>query len=598
MKGILLVLLCGAVAFAQPPKIDLSPKLLLQVDRAKPGSTVEAALLLDIKHPLHINAVPPSSEDLIPTTWEAEKSNAYKFEKVTFPPGKLMSFSFTSGEQINVYEGKVAVRFQVVLDPKAKLGDLKVSGKLGFQACNDSVCFPPNNETITAKLKLVADPKGAVMSKDPVFAVPVQKAPMSEPTGKQKEAGLVGTVQELYESGQWPLYFGVILLMGLGLNLTPCVFPLIPITVGFFSSQSHGSRSLRFGLAATYALTMAMVYAVLGAVAGLAGKAFGFQLQNPIVTILLCAIIVALALSMFGLYRFQPPQFLMQKVGAKSGLFGAVAMGSVAGIAAAPCVGPVVVALLAIIAASNNAVFSFFTFLALGLGLGLPFFIMGLYFEKLQGKLPKSGGWMLVIERIFGVMMIGVAIFFLQGLLRVKFGADFVTWTWFAFAAAFAVYFLVADRSEHRNRGVLRAKQSLSMILAAFAVYVGYSAMSEAPGIVWDKYDSAKIEKAMQEGKPVLIDFDASWCLACRELEKFTYTDNQVMAEASRFVKLKMDGSVTTPEYTEAAERFKVQGLPTVIFIGPDGKELEQLRLTGYEPASAFLERLRQVPNS
>jgi thiol:disulfide interchange protein DsbD len=269
--------------------------------------------------------------------------------------------------------------------------------------------------------------------------------------------------------------------------------------------QARGQRGRRAGLSALYALSMAVMYALLGTVAALAGKAFGFQFQNPVVVGVLMALLVLFALALFGVYKFQVPPVLMQYVGARQGWLGAIMMGCLAGIAAAPCIGPVIAALVPIVAALANPTLGFLLFFALGLGLGTPYFVLGLFYERFQNRLPRAGEWTILVERLFGVLLLAVALYFARSLL-------------------------------------------------------------------------------------------SPWCQACTELEEYTYTDPRVVREAERFVRLVVDATRSEDENVQRIlKQHGVVGLPTVIFIGADGQERRDLRLTGFEPADSFLKRMQQV---
>ena len=200
---------------------------------------------------------------------------------------------------------------------------------------------------------------------------------------------------------------------GLALNLTPCVYPVIPLTLSFFAGQAQGQNRRVFRLALVYVLGMATTYSALGVAAALSGRLFGSALQSPWVLGFVAVVLVALALSMFGLYDLRMPSALMQKAGARSGAAGAYAMGLLVGVVAAPCVGPFVLGLLAFVAARQQAGLGFLFFFVLSLGLGLPYLFLGAFSGSLA-RLPRAGMWMESVKKVFGWVLLAMAAYFLR----------------------------------------------------------------------------------------------------------------------------------------------------------------------------------------
>ena len=204
----------------------------------------------------------------------------------------------------------------------------------------------------------------------------------------------------------------LVFLGGLALNLTPCVYPLIPITIGYFGGQSQGNTKKLFSLGVLYVLVIALTYSVVGVVTALSGAVFGTLLQNPIVIIFIVLLFIALGLSQFGVYEFKMPDKLVMKAGgAKSGAFGAFFMGLTMGIVAAPCIGPFVIGLVTYVAAKGDTLYGFLMFFTLAIGLGLPYLFLAIFSGKIK-SLPKSGYWLQGVEHIFGLILFGAALYF------------------------------------------------------------------------------------------------------------------------------------------------------------------------------------------
>ncbi len=584
--------LVWAGAVAQLPDLKFPARFVTERTAYAPGSTVNGLLVLEIRAPYHVNANPASEEYLIPTELKFEKSRAFTSEKVEYPAPIEKAFEFSGGKPLKIYEGQVLLKFQLQLAKEVKQGKLSLPATVRYQACDEKACYPPQRLKLTLSLT-IAKSDG---TPNPEYEQLLKASP-SGTGGKLKEysnsaGGFAGFVEQQFRQGRWFLFVGAIYIGGLLLNLTPCVLPLIPITLGYFSMQARGQRSRRIGLSALYALSMAIIYALLGTVASLAGKAFGFQFQNPAVVGVLVALMVLLALSMFGVYKFQPPSALMRYVGARQGWLGAVMMGCLAGVAAAPCIGPVIAALVPIVAALANPTLGFLLFLALGLGLGTPYFILGLFYEKLQNRMPRSGEWTILVERLFGVLLLAAGLYFARSLMSPKLYAI----AWFLFFILVALYFFAFERNEITQPRVVRFKQALGVLFLLLALNNGYSLLRPKVHVRWEPYTEARLEQAIHERKPVIIDFTASWCQACIELEEYTYTDPRVVRESERFVRLVVDATrEDDPNIRRILKKHGVVGLPTVIFIGSDGQERRDLRLTGFEPANAFLKRMQAV---
>ncbi len=591
------IMLLGS-AWAQLKQVQFKTEVILERVAYAPGAVVNGVVVMQVDKPYHVNSNPASEDYLIPTELRIEAGKGYKVGPIVYPKPIEKAFAFSEGKPIKIYEGRVPIKFQLRLDKAVPKGSLRVKATLRYQACDDTSCYPPQRTPIEIKIP-IADKDGAP---NPSYPKALQESDSSG--GKEDSSpgglieystgsgGLVGDLEEAFRTGRWVWFTLILFVGGLALNLTPCVLPLIPITLGFFSMQSRGQVGQRVGLSALYALSMAAMYALLGTVASLAGKAFGFQFQNPWVLGVLIALIVLFALALFGVYKFQVPPALMRFVGARQGWIGAILMGVLAGVAAAPCIGPVIAALIPIVAALANPMVGFLCFLALGLGLGTPYFVAGLFYERVQQRIPRSGEWTILVERIFGVLLLAVALFFANSLMT----PEVYGWAWVAFLGLTALYFLFGERKEITQPRVVRFKQVLGVVFAALMVHNALSMMRPKGEIVWEPYDAQKLEQAKADGKPVLIDFTAKWCQACGELKHYTFTDPDVVRESERFVRLVVDATTESdPTVQDALKRHAVVGLPTVIFIDSQGNERRDLRLTGFERADKFLKRMQAV---
>ncbi|MDW8105291.1 MAG: protein-disulfide reductase DsbD [Armatimonadota bacterium] len=597
VASILGVLLLTVAAFAQfaPPKDALRVQATASVKQIAPGKPFEILVTLDIKHPYHVNANPASEQFLIPTSVTVEPVSGITFAPPQYPKGLMREFAFTSGKKIAVYEGKTVIRIPATPAKNLKAGEVTIRGKVRYQACDERSCYPPGDLPFTLKLKVGAASANAETEPAPVAAQTEETPPSGEAVAGGLSTAPGGAylqkLQNLLDTGRFGVALPIILLLGLLLNLTPCVYPLIPITISFFSRQTSGSQGRTFGLALVYVLGMALMYASLGTAAAALGKTFGFQLQNPWVLGGFAAILVALALSMFGVYQLQLPAGLRNKARLREGWLGAFLMGLLVGVAAAPCVGPVVVALAAVVSGTGNVPLGFLLFLTLGLGLGIPYIVLAMFSGAIR-RLPRSGEWMVAVEHLFGFALIGVAIFFLSPILP----AVVYKWLMFAFLAGVGVYLVAIDKLAKAVRGFFLFKRLLGVALMAWAVMIALPTQKAQGGhIAWQPYSEQALQQAMVENKPVIIDFYADWCLPCKELEAKTFSDPRVAQKFEGVVALKADLTRDEdPAVQELRKRFQIAGVPTIVFLDGAGREQKALRLVQFEPPDAFLRRMEQ----
>jgi thiol:disulfide interchange protein DsbD len=542
--------------------------------RLEAGSTGGGILKLDAKlaEGWHVNSHRPSEDYLIPTSVRLEPASGTKFGEPRYPEGVLRKFAF-SENPLSVYEERFTIEVPVSWEA-GPLPDL--SGTIEYQACNDRQCNPPASAAFRASATAGAAPLpgGAVA----LSAAPTDRSATRAP-GAAHDFGALLERRGLL--GALLVVFG----WGLLLNLTPCVYPVIPLTVGFFGGQAAGQGRRVLGLAALYVLGMATMYSALGVAAALSGRLFGAALQSPWVLVGVAAVLVALAFSMFGLYDIRMPSSWMQKAGARGGRAGAYGMGLLVGVVAAPCIGPVVLALLAFVAARQDAAFGFLVFFVLSLGLGLPYLFLAVFSGSLS-RLPRAGEWMEGVKKIFGWVLLAMAGYFLRAVLP----APLNVWLLPLLLAAGALAVAFEARSG-LARGMRLAAAVLMLAAAAFFVPRG---LPRSAGPAWRPYAAEGVAHA---GRPAVVDFSATWCIPCGELDEKTFSDAGVREALSRRELWKADMTRTAePETVALMEKYRIQGVPTVIFLDASGREREDLRLVGFEGPGEFLKRLEKAP--
>jgi thiol:disulfide interchange protein DsbD len=385
-----------------------------------------------------------------------------------------------------------------------------------------------------------------------------------------------------------PLIFVSVFFLGLGLNLTPCIYPMLSITISLFRGAEHESRGRAFVKALAYVLGMVTMYSVLGLMAAMTGSFFGEWLQNFWVQLATGVLVIGLACSMLGLYQFRLPSWLMPSYQAapRSALFSFFISGLLVGIVAAPCMGPAVLTLLTLVSAQQNMAFGFFLFFIMALGLGLPYLVLGTYSGLLK-KLPKSGAWLGWFERLMGVVLLTFGIFY----VTIAFKWPFIKWIVPGAFVAGGLYLGWIERSARQSKKMFAFQGIAGVLAVAIGLFFFFTPQS---GLVWEKYHAGILEEARASSQPVVLDFYADWCIPCHELDQFTYSDPGVMRTLQRFRKIKVDvTSVDTDEAREAIRRFDVFGVPTIIFLDEKGLEVPGLRMNGFVSPKEFVSAVR-----
>lgn len=401
---------------------------------------------------------------------------------------------------------------------------------------------------------------------------------------------------EIVSSGAFWAALGVSYLGGVLTSLTPCVYPLIPITVAVFGAREARSRLQALALTLVYIAGMAVMFSGLGYAAASSGKVFGSFLANPWVLTGLGLFFVAMAASMFGAFEIALPPSLalrLNRVGG-AGWGGAFAMGLVAGVIAAPCTGPVLASLLTVVASSGQPAFGFFLLFVYALGVGLPFLLLGGF----SVSLPKSGAWMEGVKSIFGIALLALALHYLKDAfpaIRRELGAVSLP----VLIGPLAVFVGILLGAVHRSfSGGAREKvmKGAGVALVVLGIFVRVSlGGGPASSIPWIDDLDAALARAEAEQKPVMIDFWADWCAACKELDRYTFTHPEVQSEAERFITVKIDGTHEDDDILALYDRYGVQGLPTVLFLQPDGTPLDDPRVTGFLDGPRFLTEMQKV---
>ena len=491
-------------------------------------------------------------------------------EKVT--PGKLVHFQM----EVNLEEGFFAYQNQFKLkvnQPENSLvGELFISPIVEFddaiskkqkKGIKDSatittqIQIPEDLEvgvtnTLDIRLTYIACTKKFCLTPRFInFKIPIvwniQEKPKTGITGFLQgiESRIEGEIKDHFIlSLFWVFFFGFLT------SLTPCVYPLIPITLTILGGREKKSRWNSFLVSLFYVFGIAITYAFLGLVAAQTGQLFGSLISHPAVMIVISLILFAMGLSLLGLFEIQAPAFIRNSMANRrieKNYLSVFISGLLAGVIASPCVGPVLVGILAYIAHHQDSFLGFVLLFTFAMGFGSLFILLGTF--QLTDKLPRSGQWMKGVKILLAFCLFGLSFYYSWPLLKKQ-----------------------------------QSESELSKTAKKF---------KKQPR--WQKYTTQKVEEAKKQGRPVIIDFYADWCLSCTELDELTFSQPEVIERSPHFTMIKVDATSPSKELKKITDQYEVYGLPTIIFINSKGEVLKDLTLTGFEKASLFTRRMDQL---
>jgi thiol:disulfide interchange protein DsbD len=391
---------------------------------------------------------------------------------------------------------------------------------------------------------------------------------------------------------------GVALLGGLLTSMTPCVWPMIAITVSVFGAQETKSRAQGAALSGSFVLGMALLFTGLGVGAALTGGLFGSLLSNKLVVGFIALVLLGLAASMFGAYELALPASLTNRLSTVGGIGygGAFALGLVTALIAAPCTGPVLAGMLLWITTTHSVVMGSVMMFTFALGLGVPFFLVGTF----AVNLPKGGSWMLGIKWFFGVMLTVLALYFLGNAfpaLVAKRDNTFLTVS-LVLVGLGLVGAGVHVSAEKKRSSIAHLSKPFKLGSAAVAIAGGFLLVSwvvtPKAQLQWLASESQASQEAQTGHRPMIVDFGAEWCGACKELATHTFADDKVREEAGRFVAVRVDATDEDNEQVaKIKDKYHVVGLPTVVVLDSQGQE--KVRFNEFVPPERFLKAIQAV---
>ena len=464
--------------------------------------------------------------------------------------------------------------------------------EIAYQGCTSGFCYPPEVKEIKVADLPIAQITNTEKTSEKSTALSAQ------PKAEQDRLA-----ESLFNSKY--AVFGFFLL-GLGLAFTPCVLPMLPLLSAIVIGQNQRPNMWRaFALSFVYVQGMALTYTLLGLIVAAIGLPFQVALQHPYVMIGLSIIFVLLALSMFGVFTLQLPSSLQTKLSLlsqqqKAGAFGGVfLMGMIAGLVASPCTSAPLSGALLYVAQSGDLFTGAITLYLLALGMGVPLILITLFGNKI---LPKSGMWMETVKKLFGFVMLALPVFLISRILPDE-------WTprlWAMLGTAFFIWFAF-QMPKNGTGWVFRILFLVAAMISVKPLQTWVWGESQAPSAVENKAVShvefkkvkseAELQQALAENnKPlVMLDLYADWCVACKEFEKETFSDSSVQKAFGDILLLQVDMTKNSEENRALMTKYKVLGLPTILFFNQDGKEIEGSRVNGFMPPVEFLQWIEKI---
>lgn len=524
-----------------------------------------------------------------------------------FPTGETVEDEYFG--KIEVYGHDIDVKVPILQSS----GLQKLIVETEYQGCSDStgICYPPVKQNHELTLAGLPDAK------------PLDEAAQDNNTAENKATSAEDAISMRMRDDSYFSNLLFFFIAGLGLAFTPCVFPMIPILSGIIAGSSNDlSPRKAFLLSLSYVMPMALTYAIVGVIAGLSGANLQVMFQNPWIIGSFAGLFVLLALSMFGFYDLQMPTSIQSRLTEISNrqqggsFLGAGIMGILSALIVGPCVTAPLIGALVYIAQTRDALLGGLSLFSLGLGMGLPLLMIGTSASRL---LPRAGAWMDTTKAIFGIMMLGLAIWMLNRVVPLEVTMALTG----VLLVSSGIYMGALERINDEAGGWGRFWKSLGLIMffyggmILFGVAAGsnnllqplkgifggsayaVAAPNQQIALNFQRIKGLEgleqaLNQAKAQNKPVMLDFYADWCVSCKELEHNTFKDPQVIAALSNTLLIQADVTEDDEKDQALNKHFGLFGPPQILFFTPDGEEIKSVRLAGYEAPEAFLKRVQR----
>lgn len=573
---VVLLLTAGIVSGSAQTGPRLAVRTEIRPESLSAGGSAKLVLTLDIPQNIHVS---DAASGLFSVS---SKDPDVRFGDIDYPKG-------VTDEWGSIYRGRIRIQIPVRIAPSTEQGIKTVPFEIDYQPCDEvnDICLAPMTQTETFELRVL--PAGETASGFP---------------HPEQDRSLSGRLTRALEKGS-VLAFLLVFVGGLLTSLTPCVYPMIPITIAVIGTQAAGGKMKGFVLSLFYVLGISITFSALGILAATTGSLFGSVTQHPAVQGVIAGIFFLMGLSMLGAFTVQLPAGLRMKIQTRkrSGFIGALLTGVVAGVIVSPCVSPLLVVILTWVAKTGSVALGFGLLFAFAWGIGVLFIVLGTFSGVLKNA-PRGGGWTEYIERAFGLILLVLALVFLRPLIAPFFYRS--VWAVFlvvvgAFIGGFTP---LPDPAPVRRKigkaaGFLLILTGSALLVAGLVEQAGFplslppSATETEKEALWLRDTEEAFRRAAVRNRPVLIDFYAEWCAACRELDEKTWNDPRVRALLGRVVPVKLDLTESSARTRTIQKAHGIVGMPTVILY--DSQRNELARFTGFQSPEEVMEILNQV---
>lgn len=595
LKRLLLLFLASGLVSAAAAELPLQPEQAYKFSaRAVDAKTLEARWQISEGYYLYREKFKFALEPGV-------EQNPARLGTPQFPQGLVKDDEFFG--KVETYRKEVLI----LLPFEAPAGTTSLTLKVTSQGCADlGVCYPPMQQQATVRLVSAGGSDDATpqMSRSPPAATMAPVA--AEVAANRDESSQITRL--LKNASVWTILL-FFLGSGVALAFTPCMFPMVPILSGIIVGHGHAiSRPRAFVLSAGYVLGMAVTYAAFGVAAGLSGTLLSSALQNAWVLFAFAAVFVALSLSMFGFYELQLPSFLQSRLSDEANrqqggsLHGVLLMGALSAVIVGPCVAAPLAGALLYIARTGDAALGGSALFVMALGMGLPLVVVG---TSARHLLPKPGPWMEAVNQIFGVLLLGLAIWLVSPVIPAL--AQMSAWAVLLIFSA--IYLHALDPLPPHAHGWQKFGKGMGVValLLGAALLAGALAggrdplqplsflrtsnsAAEAQGPKFERVKSlAELDSRLKTAnRPVLLDFYADWCVSCKEMERYTFADPAVASRMGKMLLLRADVTANDEEDRALLKRFSLFGPPGIIFFDGRGQEIQDLRVVGFQEAAPF----------
>ena len=524
----------------------------------------------------------------------AVKADGAVLGEVIIPPGKV-KFDETFQKDVETYRKSV-----VITVPVDASGNFTL--KVTSQGCADKgLCYPPMESQAN-----LSPTGGGLMAA--ISTVRNESAVTTDGIGKLSAAASdseMGQIEASLKSGKLAAILPLFLLLGIGLSFTPCVLPMVPILSSIIVGEGHHvSRTRGFALSAAYSLGMALVYTGLGVAAGLVGEGLAAALQNPWTLTTFAVLMIVLSLSMFGVYQLQMPAAIQNWLARASGqqssgkFVGVFAMGAISALIVGPCVAAPLAGALLYISQTRDVVIGGAALFAMAVGMSVPLLLVGVSAGAL---LPRAGAWMESVKFFFGVLMLGLAIWIVTPVIP--------AWVpmigWAVLGTSYGTYLIWSPQGRWLSKALGLAFAIFGLMQLVGVATGGRDALAPLSHLTGGahKVDFKRVKSvaeldatlAQSNGKIVMLDFYADWCVSCKEMEKLTFSDSRVQGHFSNMLLLQADVTANNEDDKALLKRFRLFGPPGIIFFDRQGSEIQGGRVIGYQDAEKFLRSLSLV---